>query len=180
MTTSFPMADSSAQIAVQIDVEALARSHGRKLFHFIRKHLGNPCDAEDLMQAAYVEAIRCASSFRGGSKPESWLFGIAMNLIRHHLARAPERRFRFEDETALEEMVGFGLDPADEVARQQLLDRAEIALSALPDDMRATLAMVLEDNMTYEAAADRLQVPIGTVRSRVSRARAQLREAVRD
>ncbi|WP_028445541.1 RNA polymerase sigma factor [Chitinimonas koreensis] len=164
--------------AITIDVEALARSHGRKLFHFIRKHLGNPAEAEDLMQAAYVEALRCSDTFRGGSKPESWLFGIAMNLIRHHLSRAPERRFKFEDETALDEHVGNSSDPADEVAHQQLMRRAEHALAALPSDMRSTLELVLEEDLSYEDAANLLQVPVGTVRSRLSRARAQLREAV--
>ncbi|WP_137938857.1 RNA polymerase sigma factor [Chitinivorax sp. B] len=160
-----------------LNLEVLAKQHGRRLYHFLRKHVGNH-DAEDLMQSTYVEALRCADHFQGESKPETWLFGIAMNLVRHHLARSPEKRYEFVDEGVQEEHLISTVDPAQNVEEWQLVNRTVHALEQLPDDMRETLLLVVEEELPYEQAAAQLQIPIGTVRSRISRARTQLKQAV--
>ena len=155
--------------------QALVQAHGTRLYRFIIKNIGNPGDAQDLAQQAFLEAVRSYSSFKGQSELSTWLYGIAMNLVRNHLSRAPHRRYEFADESVLEEMACEALAPDEEVEQSERMRHLQLALEDLPESMRSILLMVAVDELSYEAAAALLTVPVGTVRSRLSRARAALR-----
>lgn len=153
----------------------LVQQHQQRLYRFVLKNIGNPSDAEEIAQQAFVEAATSFERFRGASELSTWLYGIAMNLVRNHLSRAPHRRYQFEDEEALADVEGHTPEPAVQLEHSQT-NRALLAeLQALPNDMREVLLMVALDEVSYEEAAVMLSIPIGTVRSRVSRARASLR-----
>jgi RNA polymerase sigma factor (sigma-70 family) len=159
------------------DLDGLVRAHGRRLRHFIRRRVANADDVEDLLQDTYLEALRCLDRFQGASRPETWLFGIAVNLVRGHYKRNAHRPL-FEDE--LEEEIReteLAQDPLEAIARMQAITRLERAADRLPLDTRRVLTLVLDEHLSYEEAADRLCIPVGTVRSRLSRARAALRSA---
>ncbi len=153
----------------------LVQAHGTRLHRFIIKNIGNSTDAEDLTQQAFVEAVRSYETFKGQSELSTWLYGIAMNLVRNHLSRAPHRRYEFTDESELAEMAGETLSPAQAAEQAQHLRYLQEAMSELPDSMRDILLMVAVDELSYEDAAALLTVPVGTVRSRLSRARSALR-----
>jgi len=153
----------------------LVQAHGTRLHRFIIKNIGNSTDAEDLTQQAFVEAVRSYETFKGQSELSTWLYGIAMNLVRNHLSRAPHRRYEFTDESELAEMAGDTLSPAQAAEQAQHLRYLQEAMSELPDSMRDILLMVAVDELSYEDAAALLTVPVGTVRSRLSRARSALR-----
>ncbi len=89
-----------AEPQLSADDEALFRqlvqSHQGRLYRFIVKHIGWGSDAEDLTQQAFVEAARSFSTFKGASELSTWLYGIAMNLVRNYLSRSPHRRYTFE------------------------------------------------------------------------------------
>lgn len=155
--------------------QALVQTHGTRLYRFIIKNIGNPGDAQDLAQQAFLEAVRSYSSFKGQSELSTWLYGIAMNLVRNHLSRAPHRRYEFADEAVLEDMACDALAPDQEVEQSERMRHLQLALEDLPESMRSILLMVAVDELSYEAAAALLTVPVGTVRSRLSRARAALR-----
>lgn len=163
----------------QLDQEILFREliqqHQKRLYRFVIKYIDHPDDAADITQQAFVEAARTIASFRGDSKLSTWLFGIAMNMVRNYLSRAPHRVYKFETDEVLGSVASGELDPSDSLEQKQIIEMVEIAFSDLPEEMSEVLGLVAIDEISYQDAADILSIPLGTVRSRVSRARAVLR-----
>ncbi len=163
----------------QLDQEKLFKSlidqHQRRLYRFVIKYIDHPDDAADITQQAFAEAARTIASFRGDSKLSTWLFGIAMNMVRNYLSRAPHRVHKFETDEVLTTIASCEPDPSDCLIQKELLCLAEKAFSDLPEEMSEVLGLVAVDEISYQDAADILDIPLGTVRSRVSRARAVLR-----
>ncbi len=175
-----PIEETSAvDIDVDFDFNDLAKRTCKRLRNFIRQRIWNPEEVEDILQASYLEALRCRDKFRGGSAPETWLFGIAMNLVRSHVRKSLQRQKHYSGNELLEEKIaGTCEDPCDIVMRQIALRQIGLAFDALPSDMQKTLFLVVEQGASYQEAADELGIPIGTVRSRLSRARQLLKECV--
>ena len=161
--------------STEILFRELVNQHRDRLYRFVLRHIGHATDAEDLAQQAFAEAARTYEAFRGESQLSTWLYGIAMNLVRNHLSRAPHRVHQFEEESALDDMPSPGADPELQCDHGQLLRMLQDELNELMPEMREVLLLVALEDMSYEDAAELLSVPIGTVRSRVSRARTQLR-----
>ncbi|WP_144630597.1 RNA polymerase sigma factor [Bordetella genomosp. 13] len=189
MPDSLDLADASQEATPQPDcggpswssqddrlLRDLIREHSGRLQRFIIKHIGNTSEAEDLAQQAFVEAARSYQSFRGESQLSTWLYGIALNLVRNYLSRAPERRYDFVGEDNLATHATSDSTPEQALEQAQTVRLMQEALDELPDSMRDILLMIGLDNMSYEEAAALLTVPIGTVRSRLSRARSALRD----
>lgn len=153
----------------------LVHAHQKRLYRFVVKHIGWGSDAEDITQQAFVEAAAGYASFRGGSELSTWLYGIAMNLVRNYLSRSPHRRFQFEGEEALDDSAALEPEPSRQLDLNQTLQALQTELDALPPEMRDVLLLVAMDELSYESTALLLSIPVGTVRSRVSRARATLR-----
>lgn len=172
---SSPDEDADSVVDVNTAFKKLMAQHGDRLSRFVYKHVGNATDAEDLAQQAFVEAYRAYETFRGDSKLSTWLYGIAMNLVRNHMSRAPSRVHRFEDESVLENTASSTACPRQQLEASELVRILDIELGELIPSMREALMMVSLDEMSYEEAAVALGIPVGTVRSRVSRARAHLR-----
>ena len=159
----------------QAEIVDLYEQHRNHLTRFVQRYLGNQSDAEDVVQNTFLEALRCGHRFSGLSKPSTWLFGIALNLARNQGRRHQADRFDEFDESLLEELVDASADPAKQYELRQLAERVDKLIGELPAKIRDTFEAVLEGELTYDAAARVMQVPIGTVRSRVSRVRAAAR-----
>src|SRR5690606_39646862 len=99
-------------------------------------------------------------------------YGIALNLVRNHLSRAPEHRYDFVSEQVLEQEASADCGPERAAEQNQALAILQESLEELPANMREILLLVGLNDLSYEEAAAMLTVPIGTVRSRLSRARA--------
>lgn len=158
-----------------LDIDILFKDHYTHLVRFVQRYVRNVEDAKDVVQNTFVESIRCADRFSGASKPSTWLFGIALNLARNHVRRNYSLVSRQADESLIEDMADMGADPADLVQNQDLADKVEKMLSELPERIRETFEAVLEQDASYADAAEKMHIPIGTVRSRVSRVREQIR-----
>ena len=158
-----------------IDIDRLFRTHERHLLRFVMRYTRNVEDAEDVVQLTFIEAMRCAHRFSGLSKPSTWLFGIALNLARHQVRQNCAHAHDALDEAALEQIADPHGDPAMVMEWRQPAVKVDETLNALPAKLRATFEAVLDGGSTYEEAADELHVPVGTVRSRVSRVRAAVR-----
>jgi RNA polymerase sigma factor (sigma-70 family) len=172
---------SQASASAEQVFSSLVREYRPRLYQFILRNIGQPDDAEDLAQQAFVEAFKAYESFRGDSAVSTWLYGIAMNLVRNYLNRAPHRVHRFESEEVLEYEPGANSDePESRSESQQAMATLQGALAELPPELRDVLLMVAVDGMACEEAASLLAIPVGTVRSRVSRARSRLRESFPD
>lgn len=130
--------------------------------------------AEDLLQSAVERALRKWDMFEKGKRLESWMFKIMQNLwfdMKRSAAASPV-------------FVGEALDVVGEDGRDVVESRDELraaraAFAALPEDQRAVAALVVLEGFSYAAAAEALEVPIGTVMSRLSRARASLAASAR-
>jgi len=135
---------------------------------------GSQHEGDDLVQDSLEKALMREGQFEAGTRMDSWMFRI-MQTTWIDKARARVRRNR------IVEPMSDGIDVAGEdgsrtFAARIELDKVRKAMAALPDDERAVLALVSIEGMTYREAADALAIPIGTVMSRVARARSRLLE----
>ena len=157
-----------------IDVEALFHAHSRYLKHFVLRIVRNEEIAQELVQDTYIEAIKSAGSFKGQSQVKTWLIGIALNLSRSH----NRKLYKYTPQQISDEALAIIPDqqqaPDDLLQNQQMLNATIQHLASMPKNMRSTAYLVLCEEMSYEHAASIMQVPIGTIRSRVSRARKML------
>ncbi len=159
----------------------LVRRHQERLFPTVHRIVGSVEDAEDALQDAFVRAFQKLATFHGESSFYTWVYRIAVNVAMETCRRRKVRRLFM---LALEMRGGSrGPDPASEPPR--LLDRrereraVEAALDRLGPEHRAIVVLKDFDGRRYEEIAELLGVPVGTVRSRLHRARRELREHLR-
>lgn len=167
--------EAAATPVTPINIDKLYREHRHHLLRFVQRYVRNPEDAEDVVQNTFMEAMRCADRFSGLSKPSTWLFGIALNLARNQVRRNCADLYQSVDEMFMEQIADFNSDPAMLIELRQIAGRVEAMLNEMPDKIRTTFEAVLDGESTYEEAAESLHIPVGTVRSRVSRVRAAVR-----
>jgi RNA polymerase sigma factor (sigma-70 family) len=161
--------------ATPIDVDKLYREHRQHLIRFVQRYVRRAEDAEDVVQNTFMEAVRCADRFSGLSKPSTWLFGIALNLARNHVRRNCVDANVSLDEAIMMQMIDTHADPALLIELRQIANKVDKLLDGLHPSIRMTFEAVLDGASTYEEAAEQLNIPIGTVRSRVSRVRSAVR-----
>lgn len=158
-----------------LDFEDLFYKHRQNMIRIVRRYVRTIEDAEDVVQNAFIEAIRCANNFSGLSKPSTWLFGIALNLARNQARHNRANLFDSVEESLLEQFMDSGADPIDLIERREIAQMVSGLLGDLSDDIRDTFEAVLGEECTYKQAAAMLQIPLGTVRSRISRVRTVIR-----
>jgi len=145
-----------------------------RLRRFSRALTRSTADADDLTQAAVERALLHQASWQRGTRLDSWLFRIAQNLWRDEL-RAHRRRAE-----PLEERHAVGEDGRESFHRHiEARDMAR-AFDQLAEEQRTVLTLVVLDGMRYQEAADALGVPVGTVMSRLARARSRLAAVMAD
>ena len=161
---------SSPQFMLQLTDE-----QQKKLRRFIHKRVLNPEDADDLLQLTYLEAWRNRERFSGQATLSTWMCGIAQNLIRNHFRRLYAKPVHCEFDESLwhGQEDNHNLDWEFEINRR--LENTLSAIDHLPTEMRKTMYASLETDGSYQDTADALDIPIGTVRSRLSRAREHLK-----
>lgn len=139
------------------------------LRRYARSLVRNGSDAEDLVHDALVKAYERRTTFRSGGNLRAWLMSIVHNT---HVDRHRAGRIRQGQETGLD-----GADIAIAASQDEnvRLHQVRTAFMSLPEEQREALHLVAIEDMSYQDAADALQIPIGTLMSRVSRARARLR-----
>lgn len=126
-------------------------------------------DAEDVVQAAVERALRHADSWRQGTRLDSWLYRIMQNLWRDELRAHRRRAEPLESHTDI-----VGADGREVTIQHILSSEARAALDELSEEQRVVIALVVLEGMSYQQTADILDAPVGTVMSRLARARAKL------
>ena len=137
-------------------------------------------DTEDVVQEVFVTAHRSLFGFRGDAKLSTWLHRIAVTRALNHLERAEEKRRRASDPIDPEAAGGpiaIGT-PLSALEAKELMRRLADCLEKLPAAWRAVLALRESEESSYERIAEALHVELGTVRSRLARARASLKDCV--
>ena len=157
--------------------DLLVRTYQHKIVHLITRYLHDPVEALDVAQEAFIKAYRALPSFRGDSAFYTWLYRIAINTAKNHLV-AQSRRPPVDDIDAQDaEQFGGETGLKDIATPERLLMRDEIeqtivaAIEALPDELRTAITLRELEGLSYEEIAQAMECPIGTVRSRIFRAR---------
>jgi len=164
--------------------EALMRRFNQKLFRVARSILKNDADAEDALQEAYLQAYRRMGDFRGESQLGTWLTRIVINqsLMRLRAGKRDRVILPFtqpdgSDMDLTEEIADEGAEsPPDATFRAEIRRMLEHHIDALPLPMRTVLVMRDVEDMSVQETADSLGIPSATVRTRLFRARAMLRD----
>jgi len=151
---------------------ALVDAHQQAVRGFLRRFSGHWADADDIAQEAFVIAWRKLSQFEGRSSFRSWVCGVGMRLARD--AKRSHTRATTRDSTWLQERDADARDGAPLEDRMALAD----AMAALPDDQRAAVALCLGEGFSHAEAAAILKLPLGTVKSHVTRGRERLLRAL--
>jgi RNA polymerase sigma-70 factor (ECF subfamily) len=163
---------TATQIQQEYTISNLAKNHHKRLLYFVLNKVRNEDDAHDIVQSTFVEAIKSINNFRYESKPETWLTGIALNLIKNHFYQQKNKPvYYIEDDSSILEQCIDDKTPFHILAQKQLTTSMDDVFNAMPSDMRKTAEQVLINNVKYKTASIVDKIPIGTVRSRVYRAR---------
>ncbi len=159
--------------------DLLYHRHVPRVFHFLRRLTGDEADAEDLTQETFLAAYGALASWRGEGSLGTWLCGIA---FRQYAAARRQRRLETEplDEESELTAMAPGADPLAHCLQQEQLRRIEAALAALPPLPREVFVLVKVEGLSYREAAAWLNVPLGTVQSRLWRAVCMLQQALSD
>jgi len=157
---------------------ALVERHRVLLYRFLLRRCRSAEDAQDLAQEAFIIAWTRLPTFDGRSRFSTWLLGIALNLARDRANRASTRREVELDEDVERNAPDPSAGPDIQRERRRALGALQQAIERLSPDLRTTLELVAFEDMPYDEVALLLDVPAGTVKSRVNRARSLLRAAV--
>lgn len=147
----------------------MVADHGAALYRVAYRAVGDQHEAEDLVQDAFRSAWKSRETFQSGRGERAWMASILRRRIVDHWRRPRP------PVTAGEQTIELSFTAADPM-RDEFTDEVQNALAQLPDELRETLLLVVVAELTHQEAADLLEVPLGTVLSRVSRARKRLRE----
>jgi len=157
--------------------DLLVLKYQHKIMSLISRYVKDSDEIQDVAQEAFIKAYRALPRFRGDSAFYTWMYRIAVNTAKNHLAA--QRRRPMDVELDLQDPEQFDLharlketDTPEGVTQSQELQRAlEKAIAALPDDLRTAIILRELDGMSYEEIAQTMECPVGTVRSRIFRAR---------
>jgi RNA polymerase sigma-70 factor (ECF subfamily) len=166
--------------------ELLVEKYQRKLARLLSRFIRDPAEVEDVTQEAFIKAYRALPAFRGDSAFYTWLYRIGINTAKNYLM-AMGRRAPTSTEVEAEEAEGFeeGEQLRDINTPESLLLSNEIAqtvnktIEGLPEELRRAIQMREIEGKSYEEIAQEMKCPIGTVRSRIFRAREAIAEQLR-
>jgi RNA polymerase sigma-70 factor (ECF subfamily) len=166
--------------------ELLVSKYQRKLARLLSRFIRDPAEVEDVAQEAFIKAYRALPSFRGESAFYTWLYRIGINTAKNYLValgrRAPtttefdsEDAENFEDADHLRDVH----TPENELMSKQIAQTVNDTMEALPEELRTAIVLREIDGLSYEEIATVMNCPIGTVRSRIFRARETIADRLR-
>jgi len=166
--------------------ELLVSKYQRKLARLLSRFVRDPSEVEDVAQEAFIKAYRALPSFRGDSAFYTWLYRIGINTAKNYLVaqgrRAPtttefdaEEAESFEEGERLRDLN----TPEAELMSKEIAGTVNQAMDGLPDELRTAITLREIEGLSYEDIANIMNCPIGTVRSRIFRAREAIAEQLR-
>lgn len=165
--------------------DVLVRKYEHKLANVIGRYIHDPSEVLDVSQEAFIKAYRALPNFRGDSAFYTWLYRIAINTAKNHLVAAGRRppgddidagdAEQFENAAGLKEYA----TPERLLLKDELELTIQSAIDALPQDLRTAIVLRELEGLSYEDIADAMDCPIGTVRSRIFRARDAIDKRIR-
>ena len=158
--------------------DLLVLKYQRKIMRLLSRMIRDQAEVEDVAQEAFIKAYRALPQFRGDSAFYTWLYRIAINTARNWLSSNSRRpstpsSYENEDGETFNEMDNLtdNTTPESELASRQIAQTVNKAIEDLPEDLRTAIVLREIEGMSYEDIAQSMNCPIGTVRSRIFRAR---------
>ena len=157
--------------------DVLVRKYQAKIAGLVSRYVFDHGEVEDVVQEVFIKAYRALDRFRGDSAFYTWLYRIAVNTAKNHLVaagrRPPGQDLDADDivNTEVGRMLQENESPERSMMTRQIAEVLERTLSQLPDDLREAITLREIEGMSYEEIAEAMGCPIGTVRSRIFRAR---------
>ncbi|HSO82322.1 RNA polymerase sigma factor RpoE [Thiocapsa sp.] len=168
---------SRAQSGDKRAFDLLVLKYQQKVANLISRYIRDPSEVMDISQDAFLKAYRALPAFRGESAFYTWLYRIAVNTVKNHLVAQGRRPPGDDVEAEVAEQMDMGVRLRDSGTPERLALTEEIAqtvqraLDDLPEDLRTAIVLRELEGMSYEEIATAMACPIGTVRSRIFRAR---------
>ena len=167
--------------------DALVLKYQHKLVKLVMRYVRNPAEAEDIAQEAFIKAYRALPQFRGDSAFYTWLYRIAINTAKNAVVSRDRSPIEYDlDRNNTEEsydMQGRMKDsetPEALVLTDEIRSTVKAAIDSLPEDLKTAIVLRELDGLSYEEIAEAMDCPVGTVRSRIFRAREAIDRRLRE
>jgi RNA polymerase sigma-70 factor, ECF subfamily len=168
--------------------DALVRKYQHKLVKLVMRYVRNPAEAEDIAQEAFIKAYRALPQFRGDSAFYTWLYRIAINTAKNAVVsrdRSPieyniDRNDATEESYDMQGRMKDSETPEGLVLTDEIRRTVNAAIEALPEDLKTAIVLRELDGLSYEEIAAAMDCPVGTVRSRIFRAREAIDRRLRE
>ncbi|MEE8306661.1 MAG: RNA polymerase sigma factor RpoE [Gammaproteobacteria bacterium] len=157
--------------------DVLVLKYQHKVVKLIMRYVRDPSEALDVAQEAFIKAYRAAPNFRGDSAFYTWMYRIAINTAKNHLVAAGRRPLDYDlDPQTADQVDIYGrlrdLDTPEGLAlSEEIRGTVNRAIEGLPEDLRTAILLRELEGMSYQEIAQTMECPVGTVRSRIFRAR---------
>jgi RNA polymerase sigma-70 factor (ECF subfamily) len=165
--------------------DLLVRKYQHKIIGLVSRYVGDWSESQDVAQEAFIRAFRAIGNFRGDSAFYTWLYKIATNTAKNWLVsqgrRPPTDDVPVDDAVHLDAAVRLkdGSTPERELLRQEIEAAVTAAVDELPEELKMAITLREVDGLSYEEIAASMNCPIGTVRSRIFRARDAIDQRIR-
>jgi len=176
---------SRAQEGDKRAFDLLVIKYQQKVAGLISRYIRDPNEIMDVAQEAFLKAYRALPGFRGESAFYTWLYRIAINTVKNHLVARGRRPPGDDVEAEVAEQMEMGGrlrelgTPESHLLSMEIAETVQRALDELPEDLRTAIVLRELDGLTYEEIANAMECPIGTVRSRIFRAREAIDKRLR-
>ena len=147
--------------------DLLVQKYQHKVINLVGRFVSDPAECQDIAQDAFIKAYRAIESFRGDSQFYTWLYRITANTAKNYLAARARKAEHFEGESRLKVFD----NPENLLLTEEIKKTVFDAIEKLPEDLKTAITLREFDNLSYEDIAEVMNCPIGTVRSRIFRAR---------
>ncbi len=165
--------------------DLLVLKYQHKIIKLIMRYVRDPTEAMDVAQEAFLKAYRAIPSFRGDSAFYTWLYRIAINTAKNHLVAARRRPLDYDLDTQdpeqydMQARLKHSDTPEGLVLTEEIKATVNKAIDLLPEDLRTAIILRELEGMSYEEIAQTMECPVGTVRSRIFRAREAIDKRLR-
>jgi RNA polymerase sigma-70 factor (ECF subfamily) len=165
--------------------DLLVLKYQQRIAALIGRYLRDSAEVMDVTQEAFLKAYRALPGFRGESAFYTWIYRIAINTVKNHLVSQGRRPPGEDVDAEVAEQMDMGgrlrenATPERELLTDEIAENVQAALDGLPDDLRTAIVLRELEGMSYEEIATEMSCPIGTVRSRIFRAREAIDKRLR-
>ena len=157
--------------------DQLVRKYQHRIIQLVNRYVKDASEAQDVAQETFIKAYRALTNFRGDSAFYTWLYRIAINTAKNYLVSRARRSSDYEVDVQEAEQIDSSLklknldSPDMLLINDEIIDTIQTAIDELPEEMRVAIMLREFEGMSYEDIAITMSCPVGTVRSRIFRAR---------